>query len=95
MATFIQLFIDGLSAGSIYAALESQGIVPTIADAYVDVVDATEADASLLGVATGRGLLRMNCVTTDADGVAISLETSMYHPDRYRFRAILHKRTRR
>jgi hypothetical protein len=37
----------------------------------------------------------MNCVTTDADGVAISLESSMYHPDRYRFRAILHKRTRR
>jgi DNA-binding GntR family transcriptional regulator len=87
---------DGFDfTGSIYAALESQGIVPTIADAYVDVVDATEAEASLLGVATGRGLLRMNCVTTDADGVAISLESSMYHPDRYRFRAILHKRTKR
>jgi GntR family transcriptional regulator len=81
--------------GSIYAALESQGIVPTTADAYVDVVDATEAEASLLGVAAGRGLLRMNCVTTDAHGVAISLESSMYHPDRYRFRAILHKRTKR
>ena len=38
---------DGFDfTGSIYAALESQGIVPTIADAYVDVVDATEADAS-------------------------------------------------
>jgi GntR family transcriptional regulator len=87
---------DGFDfTGSIYAALESQGIVPTVADAYVDVVDATEAEASLLGVATGRGLLRMNCVTTGADGVAISLESSMYHPDRYRFRAILHKRSRR
>lgn len=81
--------------GSIYAALEAQGIVPTVADAYVDVVDASEADAKLLGVVPGRGLLRMNCVTTDADGVAISLETSMYHPDRYRFRAILQKRTKR
>ena len=81
--------------GSIYAALESQGIVPTVADAYVDVVDASEDDAALLGVAAGRGLLRMNCVTHGADGVAISLETSMYHPDRYRFRAILHKRARR
>jgi GntR family transcriptional regulator len=87
---------DGFDfTGSIYAALESQGIVPTIADAFVDVVDATEAEASLFGVATGRGLLRMNCVTTDADGVAISLETSMYHPDRYRFRAILQKRAKR
>lgn len=66
-----------------------------MADAYVDVVDATEAEANLLGVAKGRGLLRMNCGTTDSDGVAISLETSMYHPDRYRFRAILQKRTRR
>jgi GntR family transcriptional regulator len=87
---------DGFDfTGSIYAALESQGIVPTIADAYVDVVDATEVEAGLLGVATGRGLLRMNCVTTDADGVAIGLERSLYHPDRYRFRAILHKRARR
>jgi GntR family transcriptional regulator len=87
---------DGFDfTGSIYAALESQGIVPTVADAYVDVVDATEKEAGLLGVTPGRGLLRMNCVTTDTDGTPVSLETSMYHPDRYRFRAILHKRTRR
>jgi GntR family transcriptional regulator len=87
---------DGFDfTGSIYAALESQGIAPTVADAYVDVVDATEAEAGLLGVAPGRGLLRMNCVTTGADELPISLESSLYHPDRYRFRAILHKRTKR
>ena len=87
---------DGFDfTGSIYAALESQGIVPMLADAYVDVVDATEAQAGLLGVTTGRGLLRMNCVTTGADELPISLESSMYHPDRYRFRALLHKRTKR
>jgi GntR family transcriptional regulator len=80
---------------SIYAGLESQGIVPTVADAYVDVVDASDTEAGLLGVAAGRGLLRMNCVTTGADEVPISLETSLYHPDRYRFRAILQKRARR
>src|SRR5262245_43214430 len=80
---------------SIYAALEAQGIVPTVADAFVDVVDASEREAGLLEVAAGRGLMRLNCVTTGADGVVISLETSMYHPDRYRFRAILHKRARR
>jgi len=81
--------------GSIYAAMESQGIVPTVADAFVDVVDASEAEADLLGVTPGRGLMRLNCVTTGSDGVVISLETSMYHPDRYRFRAVLHKRARR
>ena len=87
---------DGFDfTGSIYAALESQGIVPTVADAYVDVVDATEAEARLLGVVKGRGLLRMNCVTAGADEVPISIESSMYHPDRYRFRAILHKRAKR
>ena len=87
---------DGFDfTGSIYAALESQGIAPAIADAYVDVVDATEAEAGLLGVAPGRGLLRMNCVTTGSDELPISLESSLYHPDRYRFRAILHKRTKR
>ena len=81
--------------GSIYAAMESQGVVPTVADAFVDVIDASQSEAGLLGVAPGRGLLRLNCVTTGADGVVISLETSMYHPDRYRFRAVLHKRARR
>ena len=87
---------DGFDfTGSIYAALEAQGIAPATADAYVDVVDATELEANLLGVAPGRGLMRLNCVTSSADEVAISLETSLYHPDRYRFRAILHKRTRR
>lgn len=78
--------------GSIYAALEAQGAMPARADAYVDVIDATDSDAELLGVVAGRGLLRMNCITTGADGVPISLETSRYHPDRYRFRAILEKR---
>ena len=79
--------------GSIYAALESRGVFPSRADAYVDVIDATAADAELLGVAAGRGLLRMNCITTGPDGAPISLETSRYHPDRYRFRAILERRT--
>jgi GntR family transcriptional regulator len=77
---------------SVYAALETQGIVPARADAVVEVVDATAHDAELLGVATGRGLLRLNCLTTSADGLPISLETSRYHPDRYRFRAILERR---
>lgn len=87
---------DGFDfTGSIYAALEAQGIAPATADAYVDVVDATEAEANLLGVAPGRGLLRLNCVTSSADDTPISLETSLYHPDRYRFRAILHKRAKR
>jgi len=79
--------------GSIYAALESQGVIPSRADAVVEVVDATARDAELLGVSAGRGLLRLNCVTTDQDGVAISLESTRYHPDRYRFRAILNRRS--
>ena len=79
-------------SGSIYAALESQGVYPTRADAFVEVVDATADDAELLGVVAGRGLLRMNCITTRADGLAFSLETTKYHPDRYRFRAILEHR---
>ncbi len=79
--------------GSIYAALESKGVIPTRAEAFVEVVDASPDDATLLGVKIGRGLLRMNCVTTAQDGLPISLETSRYHPDRYRFRATLERRT--
>jgi GntR family transcriptional regulator len=78
--------------GSIYAALESQGIKPMRADALVEVVDATPADAQLLGVQPGRGLLCLNCVTVREDGQAFSLETTKYHPDRYRFRAVLERR---
>jgi DNA-binding GntR family transcriptional regulator len=78
--------------GSIYAALESQGIRPSRADAFVEVVDATAADAELLGVAPGRGLLCINCITARADGLTFSLETTKYHPDRYRFRAVLERR---
>jgi GntR family transcriptional regulator len=77
--------------GSIYAALESQGINPSRADAFVGVVDATVAEAELLAVAPGRGLLCINCVTARADGLAFSLETTKYHPDRYRFRAVLER----
>ena len=79
-------------SGSIYAALESQGVYPSRADAFVEVLDATAADAELLGVVTGRGLLCMNCITTRSDGLPFSLETTKYHPDRYRFRAILEHR---
>jgi GntR family transcriptional regulator len=78
--------------GSIYAALESQGIHPTRAEAFVEVVDASSAEAELLGVAPGRGLLCINCVTVREDGLAFSLETTKYHPDRYRFRAVLERR---
>lgn len=78
--------------GSIYAALESQGILPTRADAFVEVVDATPEEAQLLGLAPGRGLLCINCITVRADGLAFSLETTKYHPDRYRFRAVLERR---
>jgi len=37
-------------------------------------------------------LLCMNCITTRADGLSFSRETTRYHPDRYRFRAILERR---
>jgi GntR family transcriptional regulator len=78
--------------GSIYAALESQGINPSRADAFVEVVDATATDAVLLGVVPGRGLLCISCVSVRADGLAFSLESTKYHPDRYRFRAVLERR---
>jgi DNA-binding GntR family transcriptional regulator len=81
--------------GSIYAALESQGVYPTRAEAFVEVVDAMATDAELLGVVVGRGLLCIRCVTSRTDGLAISLETTKYHPDRYRFRAILERRAER
>lgn len=81
--------------GSIYAAMESQGVIPSRADAFVDVVDATAEDAELLGVAAGRGLLRIKCVTADLAEIVISLEDTLYHPDRYRFRSVLERRVGR
>jgi DNA-binding GntR family transcriptional regulator len=80
--------------GSICEALESQGIHPARADAFVEVVDATAAEAELLGVTPRRGLLCINCITVRADGLAFSLENTKYHPHRYRFTAVLERRAK-
>jgi GntR family transcriptional regulator len=77
---------------SVHAALEARGVIPTRADATVDVIDAVPEDAKLLGVSVGRGLLRINCITYGADGLPVSLDVIRYHPDRYRFSATLERR---
>jgi GntR family transcriptional regulator len=76
---------------SVHAAFEAQGVIPTRADAIVDVIEAGREDARLLGVSMGKGLLRLNSVTYGADGIPVSLDVIRYHPDRYRFRATLER----
>jgi DNA-binding GntR family transcriptional regulator len=67
-------------------------VIPTRADAMVDVIEASAEDARLLGVSVGKGLMRLNCITYSADGIPVSLDVIRYHPERYRFRATLERR---
>lgn len=77
---------------SVHGALDAIGLSPSRGEALVDVVGATLEDAKLLDVAVGRGLLRVQCLTSTQDQIPISLDTVRYHPDRYRFRATLERR---
>lgn len=86
-------WVDSLDwSGSVHEALERHGLAPWRASVLVDVVAAEADETELLGVAVGRGLLRLVGVTTDRHGVPVCLDHVRYHPDRYRFRAILERR---
>jgi DNA-binding GntR family transcriptional regulator len=57
----------------------------------VDAENSNAEDTELLGVTRQRGMLRMNCVTFGSHRRPISLETTRYRSDRYRFRVTLER----
>jgi GntR family transcriptional regulator len=77
---------------SVHESFAAHRQVPTRSHVYVDVALAQDEDVELLGVEPGRGLLQVSALTTDASGAALCLDDMRYHPDRYRFQAVLERR---
>jgi len=75
--------------GSLYAALQGNGVRPVRADYEVQAVAADDEHARLLGVDVGSPLLSARQICTDAYGRRIERGHITYRGDRYRFRAVL------
>lgn len=78
-----------LAVHSLHGALQDHGVLPTVARVEVSVQDATPEEAGHLGLEPGRGLLRLEGVTTEADGTPLELSRIVYHPERYRLSTVL------
>jgi GntR family transcriptional regulator len=80
------------TVASLHQTLEAHGVSPTSADYTVEVWDADERLAELLGVPTGKGLLLATGTTFDQDNVPIESGWIAYRPDRYRLQTRLVRR---
>ncbi len=76
--------------GSLYTALERNGVRPFRADYEVQAVSADAEHAELLGVEFGAPLLAASQICTDRHGRRIEWGQITYRGDRYRFHAVLH-----
>ena len=77
------------STSSLYATLESQGVVPTRATCAVEATAADHRHGASLGIEAGTPLLVLRQTTFDQGGTPIELGCIVYPGDRYRFRALL------
>lgn len=75
--------------GSLYAALQRNGVRPFRADYEVQAVAADVEHARLLGVDLGAPLLSARQICMDDHGRRIERGHITYRGDRYRFRAVL------
>jgi GntR family transcriptional regulator len=69
---------------SLHLTLEAHGTIPTAVDYIVEVHEAEEHSAGLLGVSVGKGLLVARGTTFDQAGTPIEIGSIAYRPDRYR-----------
>lgn len=81
-AALVPGLIDDGSPASLYGELEARGLLPTWGEDTVDAGDADQEEAKLLGIPTGRSVLRISRRAFNAD-VAVEYSRSMYRSDRY------------
>jgi GntR family transcriptional regulator len=71
--------------GSLYELLETTfDLLPGRAEELIEVVNATDTEASLLGVAPASPLLSITRTTVDADGVPFEHSSDLFRADRTR-----------
>jgi GntR family transcriptional regulator len=84
LAAFPFLVDVDFTTASLHVTLEAHGAIPTTADYIIEVQEAEQRLAELLGIPVGKGLLVASGATLDQDGVPIELGSIAYRPDRYR-----------
>jgi GntR family transcriptional regulator len=81
-AVLVPGLLDDGPPASLYVALERRGILPTWGEDSVDAGDADPEEARLLGIPSGRSVLRIARRAFNAD-VSVEYSRSVYRSDRY------------
>ncbi|WP_420363247.1 GntR family transcriptional regulator [Curtobacterium aetherium] len=75
---------EGLVDGSLTATIAETGLVPALAEQWVDVLPLTEEDAALLHRTAGEPFLHSRRVSRTADGTFVEAVDSLLDPSRFR-----------
>jgi GntR family transcriptional regulator len=75
---------EGLVDGSLTATIAETGLVPALAEQWVDVLPLTEEDAVLLHRTAGEPFLHSRRVSRTADGTFVEAVDSLLDPSRFR-----------
>lgn len=76
---------EGGEGFSLYSLYEELGLRPVVADQTLEVSQADQRLAKLLGIAPGSGIFLVTSVASDESGRPIELRRTVYRGDRYRF----------
>jgi GntR family transcriptional regulator len=82
---------DGLSGGSLHAAFERMGRIPTRAQAWVSARIALASERKLLELSHPAALLVERRIITDQDGIPLEHTETRYAAERYRFETVLRR----
>jgi GntR family transcriptional regulator len=82
---------EDFSTAAFYPILEKNGIHLRDADETISSAVATKSQASLLGIATGSPLLRIERLTYTTSGEPVEYCVNDYRSDRYEYRIHLHR----
>ena len=80
-----------LSTASLYQTLDAQGVRAVHGERSVEAAITDEREGKLLGIGTGRPVLRLTSSSYDADGRAVEHFTALPRGDRSRFVFALHR----
>lgn len=75
---------DGLIEGSLSLTLADAGLVPMVAEQWIDIVPLDAADAAVLGQPVGTPFLHSRRISRTADGHFVECVDSLLEPDRFR-----------
>jgi GntR family transcriptional regulator len=90
-ATLVGVMDDRLENGSLHAAFERLGRIPTRAQAWVSARIATGEERRLLALTHPAALLVEHRIITDQDEIPLERTETRYAAERYRFETVLRR----